>query len=106
MGRGARELLDDVSEVVLVDVVDRRLVLGLCLQVLRLGLGLGLGIVETLILVTVERGMILIKQWRFLDDGFGDLVGELVEVLQVLISASSGAASATTARRGGYGRIP
>lgn len=99
MGRRAGELLDDVSEVVLVDVVDRRLVLRLSLQVLGLRLRLG---IETVILVIRDRGTI--KGWGFLGDGFGDLVGELVEVLQVLISAAT--AVVTTGGRRGYGRLP
>lgn len=81
--RGARELLNDVAEVVLVDVVDRRL--------LRLGLGLGL----------TQIVWIRVKNWsggggrrERLSNGLSDLVGILVDLFEKHISIAAAVAIA------------
>lgn len=96
VSRRTGELLDDVPEIVLVDVVDRRLVLILLLlRGLRSRGGGGLGVGER------KRRRRRRRRKRvevgFSGYGLGDLVGELVEVLEVVISG--GASSSVFSRR-------
>lgn len=96
VSRRTGELLDDVPEIVLIDVVDRRLVLILLLlRGLRSRGGGGLGVGER------KRRRRRRRRKRvevgFSGYGLGDLVGELVEVLEVVISG--GASSSVFSRR-------
>lgn len=82
VSRRTRELLDHISEVVLVDVVHRRLMLQILLLLLLLLWWLWLSIlIEVGNLGRIEGGF-------FGDDGLGDLMRKLVELPQILISAS------------------
>jgi hypothetical protein len=98
VGRRARELLDHVPEVVLVDVVDRRLML------LDLRLWLLLWLVVIVMIIKILTLIVGIKR-GFFDDGLGDLVGELVEVSEVLVSAGIITSSGSATTRSGWGRI-
>lgn len=51
--------------------------------------------------VILIRGVIRMIKRGFFDDGFGDLVGELVEVLEILVSSAIAAAAGC-----GSGGIP
>lgn len=85
VGRRTGELLDDVPEIVLVDVVDGRLVLILLLlRGLRSRGGLGVGERER----RRRRRRRKRVEVGLSGYGLGDLVGELVEVLEVVISGS------------------
>lgn len=85
VGRRTGELLDDVPEIVLVDVVDGRLVLILLLlRGLRSRGGGGLGVGER----RRRRRRRKRVEVGLSGYGLGDLVGELVEVLEVVISGS------------------
>lgn len=116
VGRRASELLDDVPEIVLVDIVDRRLMLLLLLLRLRLRLLLDLWLRCWLRLwvIMIETLTLTMRIKRvFFDDWLGDLVGELIEVSEVLVSAciitSSGSAAASRSSRrnssGSGGRV-
>lgn len=73
VSRRTGQLLDDVAEIVLVDIVDRRLVLVLGLRLL------------TLMVKGGRRGSLEENTIGRVRVGFGDLVRKLVELLQVMV---------------------
>lgn len=88
VGRRTGELLDDVPEIVLVDVVDGRLVLILLLLWGLRSRGGGLGVGERMRRRRRRRRRRKRVEVGLSGYGLGDLVGELVEVLEVVISGS------------------